>query len=202
MKHTMKKRFAVTLLTLAILSATVMVVYAVINFISIELQTSSFIKREYFEMSGSEFFVEDGEIGIGDSAGIDPVITSKASVDMYVFIRVEMPMFTDAEGNDGGLYTLNTDDSWTLVDSYEADGKWIEVYGYTEALAPEASTTALADKLTMVDMSLSDYALITDMDVSMTGYGWKTVDKDGADMDINSAWELIKDAAGVWDTLL
>lgn len=48
MKHTMKKRFAVTLLTLAILSAMVMVVYAVINFISIEPQTSSFIKKEYF----------------------------------------------------------------------------------------------------------------------------------------------------------
>lgn len=129
MKHAVKKRFAVTLLTLAILSATVMVVYAVINFISIEPQTSSFIKKEYFEMTGNDFFVEDGEIGIGDSAGINPVISSKASVDMYVFIRVEMPMFTDAEGNDGGLYTLNTDDSWTLVDSYEADGKWIEVYG-------------------------------------------------------------------------
>lgn len=194
MKPAVKKRFAVTLLTLAILSATVMVVYAVINFISIEPQTSSFIKREYFEMSGNEFFVEDGEIGIGDSAGIDPVITSKDSVDMYVFIRVEMPMFTDAEGNDGGLYTLNTDDSWTLVDGYEADGKWIEVYGYNEALKPEASTTALADKLTMVDMSLSEYAQVTDMDVSMTGYGCKTVDEDGQDVDMVTAWELIKDA--------
>jgi len=193
MKHTMKKRFAVTLLTLAILSATVMVVYAVINFISIEPQTSSFIKKEYFEMTGSDFFIEDGEIGIGDSAGIDPVITSKASVDMYVFIRVEMPVFTDAEGNDSGLYSLNTDDSWTLVDSYEADGKWIEVYGYTEVLTPETSTTALADELTMIDMSLSEYALITDMDVSMTGYGCKTVDEDGADIDIETAWESIKD---------
>ena len=197
MKHIMKKRFAVTLLTLVILSATVMVVYAVINFISIEPQTSRFVKKEYFEMGGNEFFVEDGEIGIGDSAGINPVITSKASVDMHVFIRVEMPMFTDAEGNDGGLYTMNTDDSWTLVDSYEADGKWIEVYGYTEVLTPEASTTALADKLTMVDMTLSEYAQVTEMDVSMTGYGCKTVDDDGIDIDIETAWELIKNAAGM-----
>ena len=188
----MKKRSTAILLSLAMMAVTVVVVYAAITFISTETQTSSFIKREYFEMSGSEFFVEDGEIGIGESTGINPVITSKASVDMYMFIRVEMPVFED-----GGLYTLNTDDSWMLVDSYEADGKWIEVYGYMEALTPEASTTALADKLTMVDMSLSEYALITDMDVSMSGYGCKTVDESGQDVDMMTAWESIKDEAGV-----
>lgn len=74
-------------------------------------------------MTGSEFFVEDGEIGIGETADIDPVITSKASVDMYVFIRVEMPVFGDGEGNESGLYELMPDANWTLVDSYEADGK-------------------------------------------------------------------------------
>ena len=193
----MKKRSTAILLSLAMMAVTVVVVYAAFTFISLETQTSSFIKKEYFEMSGNEFFVEDGEIGISEYATINPVITSKASVDMYVFIRVEMPVYTDAEGNDGGLYTLNTDDSWTLVDSYEADGKWIEVYGYTEALTPEASTTALADKMTMVDMTLSEYAQITDMDVSMTGYGCKTVDEGGADIDLGIAWESIKVEAGV-----
>lgn len=68
---------------------------------------------------------------------------------------------------------------------------------YTEVLTPEASTTALADKLTMVDMSLSEYALITDMDVSMSGYGCKTVDEDVVDVDLETAWESIKDEAGV-----
>lgn len=196
MKHDMKKRIAGTLLTLAILSATVMVVYAVINFISLEPQTSSFIKKEYFEMAGNEFFVEEKTIGIGDSAEINPVITSAASVDMYVFIRVEMSVFTDGEGNSSGLYTLMPDANWTLVDSYEVNEKWIEVYGYNEALTPEASTTPLSDKLTMVDMGLSEYALITDMDVSMTGYGCKTVDESGVEIGIVDAWNSIKDEAG------
>lgn len=188
----MKKRSTAILLSLAMMAVTVVVVYAAITFISTEPQTSNFIKREYFEMSGSEFFVEDGEIGPGESRGIDPVITSVASVDMYVFIRVEMPVFDEA-----GLYTLAPDENWTLVDGYEVNGQWIEVYGYNEALKPEASTTALANELTMVDMSLSEYAQITDMDVSMTGYGCKTVDEDGIDIDIETAWELIKNAAGM-----
>jgi len=109
-----------------------------------------------------------------------------------VFIRVEIPVFDEA-----GLYSLNTDGSWTLIESEVVYGQWIEVYGYAEALAPEASTTAWANELTMVDMTLSEYAQITDMDVSMTGYGCKTVDEDGQAVEMYAAWELIKDAAGV-----
>ncbi len=187
----MKKRSTVILLSLVMMAVTVVVVYAAITFISTDTQTSRFIKKEYFEMSGNDFFIEDGEIGPGESRSIDPVITSVASVDMYVFIRIEMPVF-----GDGGLYELVPDANWTLVDSYEADGQWIEVYGYTEALAPEASTTALSNELTMVDMSLSEYALVTDMDVSMTGYGCKTVDESGQDVGIQDAWNSIKDEIG------
>ena len=62
------------------MAVTGIVAYAVINFISTEMQTSNFIKKEYFDMSGNEFFVEDGEIGIGESASINPVIMSVASV--------------------------------------------------------------------------------------------------------------------------
>jgi len=188
----MKKRSTAILLSLAMMAVTVVVVYAAISFISTETQTSRFIKKEYFKMTGNDFFVEDGEIGPSESRGIDPVITSMASVDMYVFIRVEIPVFDEA-----GLYSLNTDGSWTLIESEVVYGQWIEVYGYAEALAPEASTTAWANELTMVDMTLSEYAQITDMDVSMTGYGCKTVDEDGQAVEMYAAWELIKDAAGV-----
>ena len=106
-------------------------------------------------------------------------------------------MFTDGEGNNGGLYELVPDVNWTLVESKEADGKWIEGSGYAEALKPEASTIALSDTLTMVDMTLSEYAQVTEMDVSMTGYGCKTVDESGNEIDLGTAWSGIKDEAGV-----
>lgn len=195
--NTMKKRSAVTLLTLAIAFATVGVVYAVINYISTETQTSNFTKKTYFEMDGSEFFTESGEIGPGESMSINPVITSVASVDMYVFIRVEMPVYTNTDGISAGLYSLTPDENWSLVESSETDGQWIEVYCYNEALTPEASTTALAESLTMVDMTLAEYALVTDMDVSMTGYACQTVDEDGQAVDMGTAWSSIKEAAGV-----
>lgn len=49
----------------------------------------------------------------------------------------------------------------------------------------------------MVDMTLSEYAQITDMDVSITGYGCKTVDEKGNDLDMETAWNNIKVETGV-----
>lgn len=93
------------------------------------------------------------------------MLTSDASVDMYVFIRVEMPSY-----NGDGLYDLNVNDTWKLVESGRVDDKWIEVYQYNEVLGPEETTSALSDKMTMVDMSKADFAQLNDIDVSMTGY--------------------------------
>ena len=97
--------------------------------ISITPQIISYIKKEYFEISYNEFFEENNKIGIGDSVEINPVITSASSVDTYVFIRVEMPVFMDDSDNTDCLYTLVPDTNLTLVDSYEVTEKWIEVYG-------------------------------------------------------------------------
>lgn len=118
---------------------------------------------------------------------INPVITSKASMDMYVFIRVEMPIYSS-----GGLYALAVNDGWSLVESGEVDGKWIEVYRYDAVLTPGASTTALSNSIIMVDMGMADYAEISDIDVSMTSYACKT-----DDVTIDTAWESIKSEAGV-----
>ena len=49
----------------------------------------------------------------------------------------------------------------------------------------------------MVDMTLSEYALITDMNVSMTGYGCKTVDQSGRDVSIREARESIEAEPGM-----
>lgn len=57
--------------------------------------------------------------------------------------RVEIPMY-----NGGGLYELDVDANWSLVESVEGNGKWVEVYRYDDVLMPGAATTVLADKRT------------------------------------------------------
>lgn len=181
------KRSTAMLLTLVILMTTGVVAYAVINYITTGTQTSVFTKKEYFEMDGSQFFTAEGDIGPGESMSINPIITSESSVDMYVFIRVEMPIY-----DGGGLYELNVDSGWSLVESGENDGTWVEVYRYDDVLTPEQSTTALSNSITMVDMTLAEFAEISDIDVSMTGYACRVSDVTG----IDEAWDYIKSEAG------
>ena len=161
----MKKRLTTILITLALLMTTTVVAYALVTYITTKTQTSSFSKKEYFEMSGSEIFSESSAVGPGEKVSINPMITSMSSVDMYVFIRVEMPIYSS-----GGLYDLTVNDGWSLVESGESNGTWVEVYRYDTELKPDQSTTVLANKLTMVNMTLAEFAEIEEIDVSMTGY--------------------------------
>lgn len=184
----MKKRFATTLITLAFLMTTAVVAYAItILFFKGETQTSDYSKKTYFEFAGDGFFTESGEVGPGESMSIHPVISSNATVDMYVFIRVEMP-----EYNGSGLYELNTGSGWSLVESGEAGNKYVTVYRYNDVVAPGASTTALGGSLTMVDMSLADYSELSDINVTMTGYACGA---EGESLD--TAWDSIKSNYGL-----
>ena len=72
------------------------------------------------------------------------------------------------------------------------NGQWVEVYRYGEALTPGASTTPLASKITMVDMSLAEFVSLGDLNVEMTGYSCGT-----EDMDITEAWSAISQFYGV-----
>ena len=161
----MKKRLSTILITLALLMTTTVVAYALVTYITTMTQSSSFTKKEYFEMSGSEIFSELSEVGPRDTVTINPTIASMSSVDMYVFIRVEMPVF-----NDAGLYELNVDTGWSMVEIGESNGTWVEVYWYDTELKPDQSTTVLANKLTMVNMTLAEFAEIEEIDVSMTSF--------------------------------
>ena len=99
---------------------------------------------------------------------------------MYMFIRVEMPVYGAA-----GLYEIES--SWDLIESgTNDDGVWVEVYGYG-SLAPDQTTTPLASAMTMVDMPNSDFAGMTELNVSMEGFGCAT---DGVSLD--GAWDRIK----------
>ena len=184
----MKKRLTTILITLALLMTTTVVAYALVTYITTKTQTSSFTKKEYFEMSGSEIFSESSEVGSRDTVTINPIITSESSVDMYVFIRVEMPVF-----NDTGLYELNVDTGWSMVESGESNGTWVEVYRYDSELKPDQSTTVLANKLTMKNMTLAEFAEVSDVNVSMTGFACRVADVAG----IDEAWDYIKSETGM-----
>ena len=184
----MKKRLTALLLMLLILMTTTVVAYALVTYITTMTQTSSFTKKEYFEMSGSEIFPASSEVGPGETVSINPTITSMSSVDMYVFIRVEMPCYSS-----GGLYDLIVNDSWSLIENSESNGTWVEVYRYDSELKPDQSTTVLANKLAMVNMTLAEFAEIEEIDVSMTGFACRVADVAG----IDEAWDYIKSEAGM-----
>lgn len=109
------------------------------------------------------------------------MISSNATVDMFVFIRVEMPSYSS-----GGLYSLDMNSGWECIEAGETGDKYIAVYRYDDVVAPGASTTALGSSLTMVNMSLADYADLSDINVTMTGYACGA---EGESLD--TAWDSI-----------
>lgn len=177
------KRSTAVIIILLLLAMTTVVAYAVTTlFFKGETQTSDYSKKTYFEFDGSGFFTASGEVGPGESMSINPVISSNATVDMYVYIRVEMPSYSSA-----GLYELNTDSSWECIESGANGDKWFSVYRYNDVVAHAASTTALGSSMTMVDMSLAEYSELSDINVTMTGYACGAEDES-----LDTAWESIK----------
>lgn len=182
------KRSTAIILILAILAMTSVVAYAVTTlFFKGETQTSDYRKKTYFEFGGDGFFTASGEVGPGESMSINPVITSEATVDMFVFIRVEMPSYSS-----GGLYSLDMNSGWSVEEAQVVGDKYIAVYRYNDVVAPGTSTTALGSSLTMVDMSLTDYADLTDINVTMTGYACGAEDES-----LDTAWDSIKENYGL-----
>ena len=182
------KRSTAVITTLLLLALTTVVAYAVTTlFFKGETQTSDYSKKTYFQFAGDGFFTASGEVGPGESMSINPVITSNATVDMYVFIRVEMPGY-----NGGGLYSLDMNSGWSVEESGIVGDKYIAVYRYDDVVTPGASTTALGSSLTMVDMSLAEYADLSDINVTMTGYACGAEDES-----LDTAWDSIRGFYGL-----
>ena len=182
------KRSTAVILILAILAMTTVVAYAVTTlFFKGDAQTSDYSKKTYFQFDGSGFFTASGEVGPGESMSINPVISSNATVDMYVFIRVEMASYASA-----GLYDIDMNSGWSVEEAQVVGDKYIAVYRYNDVVAPGASTTALGNTLTMVDMSLAEYSGLSDINVTMTGYACGT---EGESLD--TAWDSIKGNYGL-----
>lgn len=182
------KRSTAVIMILILLAMTTVVAYAVTTlFFKGETQTSDYSKKTYFQFDGENFFTASGEVGPGESMSIDPVITSNATVDMYVFIRVEMPGY-----NGAGLYDIELNSGWSLVESSTDNEKFVAVYRYNDVVTPGSSTSSLGDKLTMVDMSVADYSALSDINVTMIGYAC------GADGEtLDTAWDSIKGNYGL-----
>lgn len=182
------KRSTAVIITLLLLAMTTVVAYAVtMLFFKGETQASDYSKKTYFEFDGSSFFTASGEVGPGESMSINPVITSEATVDMYVFIRVEMPSYSSE-----GVYDIDPNSGWSVEEAQVVGDKYVTVYCYNDVVAPGASTTALGSSLTMVDMSLADYSELSDINVTMTGYAC------GAEgEELSTAWESIKGNYGL-----
>ena len=109
-------------------------------------------------------------------------MTSNSSVNAYVVMYVTMPLVSDS-----GLYEIGVADSWSLVESGSVDGQWVEVYLYSEALGPEASTAALGSSVTMKEIGMSEYGSLEDLNISMAAYAVGTDDEE-----MENAWGDIK----------
>ena len=105
------------------------------------------------------------EVGPGDSFAVIPQIYNDATEDMYVFIQIDMPV-----GTEGLIYTFDHDSNWKLVSN--DGGTLVYSYGNTDmiVLCPGDSTTPLTEQMTMKSMTNAEYALIDDINITITGY--------------------------------
>lgn len=154
--------------------------------------TSFFTKKDFFltpqkkpifeiVVSGGE---QPGSIGPGDSFPTSPTVYNDATEEMYVFMKVEMPVVSDEP-----LYSFTKGAEWVEVD----DG----VYAYAEndvmtTLGPGEKTPALTSAMKMRDISRAEYSALSDLSIKITGYAIGTEDASTVPAD---AWNVCKGLA-------
>ena len=169
--------------------ATVIVAYAITNLFFTQSRTTGFSKKVIFQFNlGIGTSAE--EVGPGDSISVNPVVTNSATEDMYVFVKIQMP-----EWDGSPLYTFRTDETWVLVES----GGGAVVYAYADpemtTLSPGDSTFALTNQMTMRSISNAEYAVIDDINITITGYAIETED---VSTNPNDAWNECKEIGNLW----
>ena len=169
--------------------ATVIVAYAITNLFFTQSRTTGFSKKVIFQFNlGIGTSAE--EVGPGDSISVNPVVTNSATEDMYVFVKIQMP-----EWDGSPLYTFRTDETWVLVES----GGGAVVYAYADpemtTLSPGDSTFALTNQMTMRSISNAEYAVIDDINITITGYAIGT---ENVSTNPNDAWNECKEIGNIW----
>ena len=165
--------------------ASAIVAYAVASLFFTRNETSDFSKKTIFQFNLSTGLTS-AEIGPGDSFSTSPLIYNDATEDMYVFIKVEMPTVDSGEK----LYAFDLNSSWVEVE----DG--VYAYGSEEmtTLPPGESTTALTEQMTMKPITNAVYAVIDDINITITGYAIGT---EGVASSPQEAWTICKELAGI-----
>lgn len=180
----MNKKKVIALLIILILSITF--IGAFTNYFKFKSERTNFTKKVIFEFDFSTS-IGDVEIGPGESVNINPYVKSNASLPMYVFIRVQMPVVSL-----GPLYSITPNAEWVLV---EEEGSYLTyAYAIDDAmiiLGPEESTNALANKMTMKRISLSEFAGLDDINVSFIAYTIAVGDH--VPTAPNEAWTYLKE---------
>ena len=154
------------------------------NFIVLHTQCNiKFIKKNSFQFDLTTDMVAT-EVGPGDYFEVKPVIYNAATEDMYVFIQVDMPTIGDRT-----LYSFNVDSDWSPV---SINGGTV-VYAYAGSemttLQPGDYTSSFTEKMTMNDISYAEYAVIDDINVTITGYAIGTKE---ISMEPVEAWNQCK----------
>ena len=172
----MKKRIITIGLWTGIFVATVIVVYAITNLFFTKSQTSEFSKKQIFQFD-LDTGISSSEIGPGDSFSVSPVIFNDATEEMYVFVEIQMPEYTDSslpESGDSHLYTFEVNEEWTLVESSSETVVYAYANADMTALQPGESTSALTTQMTMKSITNAEYAAIDDINITITGYAMGT----------------------------
>ena len=185
----MKKKIIMIGLWTGLFLATVIVAYAITNLFFTQSRTTGFSKKVIFQFDlGIGTSAE--EVGPGDSISVNPVVTNSATEDMYVFVKIQMP-----EWDGSPLYTFHADEAWVLVES----GGGAVVYAYADpemtTLSPGDSTFALTNQMTMRSISNAEYAVIDDINITITGYAIGTEDVSTNPKD---AWNECKEIGNLW----
>ena len=166
-----------------VLLGTTMIAYAITTLFYTKSVTSHFTKKTVFQFDLTTDMVE-AEVGPGDCFDVEPVICNDGTKEMYVFMRVDVPVAAD-----GALYSFDVDDEWIPVS--DRDGTIIYAYAGSEmiVLQPGESTCALTEQMTMNEISYAEYAGIDNINVTITGYAIGTED---VPTNPSEAWELCK----------
>lgn len=160
-------------------------VYALTQYYLTKSIKSEFTKKHIFTFDLSTGLTPE-EIGPRDSFYVNPSVYNDSTEEMYVFLSLDMPLVSEI-----ALYSYEIDnESWIMVE--EAGGTVVYAYasnGIMTPLQPGDTTIALTDQMSMLDISNAEYAVIDDINLTITGYGMGTED---VPTDPNDAWVYCK----------
>lgn len=136
-------------------------------------------KKSFFEIEVRDCGTP-GLIGPGESFETSPTVYNNATEEMYVFMKVEMPVVSD-----GSLYSFDLGEGWVDL----GDG----VYAYADdamtTLVPGDNTPALTSAMKMREISRAEFSTLENISIKITGYAIGT---EGVDNNPVQAWNCCK----------